>query len=380
MNKNLIALAVAAATFSGAASAATVYSDDTSSLAIGGRVEARALSSENGKQELATSFNNQAAYEKALVGQHTSNDVTDISRVRVNIDAKTQIADGVQGIGYFEREFKSDNANDENRYIYAGVNSDKYGQIVYGKADGSLGMITDFTDIMAYAGSVVGGSKLAVSDRTSNNLAYSGTFNNLTFKANYVFDGASYDAQTGQKTNANGFSTAAKYAVGDTGLALGVGYAQQKAQKEFNNIPFSNSASAADKAKNATTSQASKQTFVVASYTVGDLYFGGLYKYGHRDANNLVNGDLTDSQGYEFAAAYTMGKAVFTTTYGFMKDERNTSGAYDELANAVSVDGTYYFNSNFRTYASYTYNMLDKNKVGKVAASDQVVLGARYDF
>ncbi|SMY37388.1 Porin-like protein L precursor [Photobacterium malacitanum] len=354
MNKNLIALAVAAATFSGAASAATVYSDDTSSLAIGGRVEARALLSENAKNDNVTD----------VLQQHTSNDVTDISRVRVNIDAKTQIADGVQGIGYFEREFKSDNSNDENRYMYAGVNSDKYGQIVYGKADGSLGMLTDFTDIMAYAGSVVGGTKLAVADRTTNNLAYAGTFNNLTFKANYVFDGAAYNTTTGKKTDQSGFSTAVKYNVADTGLALGVGYAQQKDQTAIND----------------SVNQTSKQTFAVASYTMGDLYFGGLYKYGHRDANNLVNGDLTDSQGYEFAAAYTMGKAVFTTTYGFMKDERNTSGAYDELANALSVDGTYYFNSNFRTYASYTFNMLDKNKVGKVAASDQVVLGARYDF
>ncbi|KJG09894.1 porin [Photobacterium kishitanii] len=365
MNKNLIALAVAAATFSGAASAATVYSDDTSSLAIGGRVEARALSSENGTTQVSKDqFKTYKEYNQALVNQHTSNDVTDISRVRVNIDAKTQIADGVQGIGYFEREFTANTNNDENRYIYAGVNSDKYGQIVYGKADGSLGMLTDFTDIMAYAGSVVGSSKLAVADRTSNNLAYAGTFNNLTFKANYVFDGAAYNSTTGQKTNQSGFSTAAKYAVGNTGLALGVGYAQQKDQTAINQP----------------VNQTSKQTFAVASYTVGDLYFGGLYKYGHRDATNLVNGDVTDSQGYEFAAAYTMGKAVFTTTYGFMKDERNTSGAYDELANALSVDGTYYFNSNFRTYASYTFNMLDKNKVGKVAASDQIVLGARYDF
>ncbi|PLC58501.1 porin [Photobacterium carnosum] len=354
MNKNLIALAVAAATFSGAASAATVYSDDTSSLAIGGRVEARALLSENAKGNTDVS---------EALQQQTSNDVTDISRVRVNIDAKTQIADGVQGVGFFEREFKADNSNDENRYMYAGVNSDKYGQIVYGKADGSLGMLTDFTDIMAYAGSVVGGTKLAVADRTTNNLSYVGTFSNLTFKANYVFDGAAYN-DDGKKTDQSGFSTAAKYTVGDTGLALGVGYAQQKDQTAANDA----------------VNQTSKQTFAVASYTIGDLYFGGLYKYGHRDATNLVNGDLTDSQGYEFAAAYTMGKTVFTTTYGFMKDERNTSGDYDELANALSVDGTYYFNSNFRTYASYTFNMLDKNKVGKVAASDQVVLGARYDF
>ncbi len=149
MNKNLIALAVAAATFSGAASAATVYSDDTSSLAIGGRVEARALSSENGTTQVSKDqFKTYKEYNQALVNQHTSNDVTDISRVRVNIDAKTQIADGVQGIGYFEREFTANTNNDENRYIYAGVNSDKYGQIVYGKADGSLGMLTDFTDIM----------------------------------------------------------------------------------------------------------------------------------------------------------------------------------------------------------------------------------------
>ena len=354
MNKNLIALAVAAATFSGAASAATVYSDDTSSLAIGGRVEARALLSDNAKNETAP-----------VLSQQTSNDVTDISRVRINIDAKTQIADGVQGIGFVEKEFGSDSDNvpEETRYLYAGVNSDQYGQIVYGKADGSLGMLTDFTDIMAYAGSVVGGTKLAVSDRASNNLSYVGTFNNLTFRANYVFDGAAYN-DDGKKTDQSGFSTAAKYTVGDTGLALGVGYTQQKDQTASNNA----------------VNDTSKQTFAVASYTIGDLYFGGLYKYGHRDAANLVNGDLTDSQGYEFAAAYTMGKTVFTTTYGFMKDERNTSGAYDELANQLSVDGTYYFNSNFRTYASYTFNMLDKNKVGKVAASDQVVLGARYDF
>ncbi|WP_419206054.1 porin [Photobacterium leiognathi] len=355
MNKHLIALAVAAATLSGAASAAQVYSDDSSSLAIGGRVEARALLSDQAKDK------------SPLAADKTDKEVTDISRVRVNIDAKTQIADGVQGIGFFEREFKSNNGDDENRYMYAGVNSDKYGQIVYGKADGSLGMLTDFTDIMAYAGSVVGGTKLAVADRTTNNLAYAGTFGDLTFKANYVFSGADYNTNAlGQETtkkDVHGFSTGAVYNVADTGLALGLGYGEQRDQ---NGNPNTHKAR-------------SEQTFAVASYTVGDLYFGGLYKYGRRDGQNLVTDKVTDTQGYEFAAAYTAGKAVFTTTYGFMKDEK-AHNVYDELANAVSVDGTYYFNSNFRTYASYTFNMLDKNEVGKVAASDEFVLGARYDF
>ncbi|WP_318510535.1 porin [Photobacterium leiognathi] len=364
MNKHLIALAVAAATLSGAASAAQVYSDDSSSLAIGGRVEARALLSDQAKDK-----------NDGILQQKTDKEVTDISRVRVNIDAKTQIADGVQGIGFFEREFKSNNGDDENRYMYAGVNSDQYGQIVYGKADGSLGMLTDFTDIMAYAGSVVGGTKLAVADRTTNNLAYAGTFGDLTFKANYVFSGADYNTvynkDTGKydattKKDVHGFSTGAVYKVADTGLALGLGYGEQRDQ---NGNPNTHKAR-------------SEQTFATASYTMGDLYFGGLYKYGRRDVEGLTGsnkGKPVDSQGYEFAAAYTAGKAVFTTTYGFMKDE--TKGLdYDELANAVAIDGTYYFNSNFRTYASYTFNMLDKNKVGKVKASDEFVLGARYDF
>nr|WP_305464179.1 porin [Photobacterium leiognathi] len=165
-----------------------------------------------------------------------------------------------------------------------------------------------------------------------------------------------------RKKDVHGFSTAAKYNVADTGLALGLGYAEQRDQNGVN-----------------THKARSEQTFATASYTMGDLYFGGLYKYGRRDGKNLVTDNVTDTQGYEFAAAYTAGKAVFTTTYGFMKDE-NAHNVYDELANAVAIDGTYYFNSNFRTYASYTFNMLDKNKVGKVAASDEFVLGARYDF
>ncbi|KJF81475.1 porin [Photobacterium angustum] len=353
MNKHLIALAVTAATLSGAASAAQVYSDDTSSLAIGGRIEATGL------------YKQQA--DNLADNQKTSGEVTDMSRARINLDAKTQIADGVQGIGFFEKEFHS-NTNaltgrgaDETRYVYAGVNSDQYGQIVYGKADGSLGMLTDFTDIMAYAGSEVGGTKLAVADRTNNNLAYTGNFGDLTFKANYVFAGADYDS-AGNKTDVHGFSTGAIYKVADTGLALGAGYGEQRDQNGVN-----------------THKARSEQTFATASYTMGDLYFGGLYKSGRRDGKNLVTDQVTDTQGYEFAAAYTMGKTVFTTTYGFMKDE-NAHNVYDELANAAAVDATYYFNSNFRTYASYKFNMLDKNKVGKVAASDEFVLGARYDF
>ena len=133
MNKKLIALAVAAASISSVATAAEVYSDETSSLAVGGRLEARALMSEDAAGD---------------------NQVSDKSRVRMNIAGKTDITDTVYGIGFYEGEYtssgtSSDNGSVNNRHINAGIGGD-FGKNVFGKTEGSLGMITDFTDIMSF--------------------------------------------------------------------------------------------------------------------------------------------------------------------------------------------------------------------------------------
>ncbi|KJG14421.1 porin [Photobacterium sp. NCIMB 13483] len=351
MNKNLIALAVAAATFSGAASAATVYSDDTSSLAIGGRVEARA--------------------------QGLNGNIQDTSRVRANIDAKTKINDDLTALGFWEREYKTDQSatdgehndsnsadgeTDYNRYLYVGVKSNTYGQIVYGKADGSLGMLTDFTDIMEYYGNEAG-NKIAAADRTSNNLAYTGTFGGLTVKANYVANGKTDDSQK----NTTGYSVATKYDF-NNGLAMGVGYGQQKNQGDNiqNNLD-------------------ANQTFASVSYTMGDLYVAGLYQYA-RNVGYLYSADdatNTDYQGFSLASAYTINKVVLRSTYNFMEN----TDSNNKMANALDFDATYFFTPNFRAYAGYTINLLNKANAEKITANpsaslydDQFALGARYDF
>ncbi|MCD9537430.1 porin [Photobacterium carnosum] len=350
MNKNLIALAVAAATFSGAASAATVYSDDTSSLAIGGRIEARALG--------------------------LNGNIQDISRARINIDGQTKINDDLTAIGFFEHEFKTDQSatdgehndsnsadgeTDYNRYLYVGVKSNTYGQLVYGKADGSLGMITDFTDIMENFGAEAS-NKIAAADRTTNNLAYTGVFGGLTVKTNYVANGKTDDSQN----NTTGFSVATKYDF-NNGLAAGIGYGQQKNQ-DVNNLT-------------------AKQAFASTSYTLGNLYVAGLYQYAknvgyqysHNDASNQDN----TYQGFSLASSYTINKVVLRSTYNFME---NTDSKI-KMANALDFDATYFLTSNFRTYAGYTINLLNKTDATKISAvptaiqyDDQFILGARYDF
>ncbi|GAL06021.1 outer membrane protein OmpU [Photobacterium aphoticum] len=333
MNKKLIALAVAAASISSLANAAEVYSDETSSLAVGGRFEARGVLADN---------------------DEGNGKVTDATRVRINVAGKTDISDNLYGVGFFEKEFQSaDSADDETRYAYAGLGGE-YGQVVYGKADGSLGMLTDFTDIMAYNGNEAG-NKIAAGDRTSNNLSYVGSFdlsgNNLTVKANYVFD----DGQ-----NTDGYSAAAMYAM-DMGLAFGAGYGEQDGQHT--------SQGHQDKT--------AKQAFGAISYTFGDFYVAGLYQ----DAENTIVDDaiIDNSRGYELAAAYSWNQTVFTSTYNYLEDT-DASGKAKDLRDSLAFDATYYFNKNFRTYASYKFNLLDSDFVGKAAGSDEFVLGARYDF
>ncbi|MDV7106127.1 porin [Vibrio sp. TH_r3] len=330
MNKTMLALAVSTATITTGAFAAAegkqagsidgteIYSSNGNSLEIGGRAEAR-LSMQDGKAE-------------------------DKSRVRLNFLGTTQITDELYGVGFYEGEFTTadngDGSDLDNRYAYAGFGG-TFGEMTYGKNSGALGVITDFTDIMAYHGNSAA-HKIAVADRTDNMVTYKGNMDNLGFKASYRF--ADRDTNNGDTdfvdNGLNGYSLSAIYAISDTGLTLGAGYAEQGDEDEY---------------------------MFAASYKIADLYLAGIYTDGTIDTN-------VDYTGYELAAAYKIDQLVLTTTYNNAEEDKVT--ATDSLA----IDATYYFKPNFRSYISYNFNMLDKNDVGKVNAEDELALGIRYDF
>ena len=339
MNKTMIALAVSAAALATGANAAELYNQDGTSLEMGGRAEAR-LSMKDGKVE-------------------------DKSRIRLNFLGKVEIQDGLYGVGFYEGEFTTSdvdaNGNDtsgndtiDNRYTYAGLGG-AFGEVTYGKNDGALGVITDFTDIMAYHGNSAA-DKIAVADRVDNMLSYKGQFQDLSVKASYRFaDRSKETTATDTKyvdNGEDGYSLSGIYAIGETGIKVGAGYADQNEMNEY---------------------------MLAGSYTMGDLYFAGVFTDGEK-ADKY--GDYT---GYELAAAYTMGQTVFTTTY----NNAETNG--DTSADNVAVDATYYFKPNFRGYVSYNFNLISKGdtygSVGagntgatSVQAEDELALGLRYDF
>lgn len=318
MNKSIIALAVASVAASASVSAAEIYSDANSAISINGRVEA--------------------------VAQIRDGEVDDQSRARIGFMGQSQLTPDLYGVGYYEAQLDSstngrvkrtsNSSTVETRYAYAGVGGD-FGEVGYGRADGSLGMITDFTDIMAYDGAAAS-AKLAVADRVDNNLYYKGEFNDLTVKANYSFANSRSVLNQIQKYENEGYSIGATYNL-PVGLGLGLGYAAQSYQ----------------------TLEDDTQLIAAINYTIGDFYVAGLYTTGDR------TDDTEDYDGYELAAAYNLNQWVFTTTYGKGTDDPKGAGADVDVADVWAVDATYYFNTKFRAYASYNFNMLDKDDVAK---------------
>ncbi|BBM63894.1 COG3203 Outer membrane protein (porin) [Vibrio sp. B1REV9] len=338
MKKTLIALSVSAAAIATGVNAAELYNQDGTSLEMGGRAEAR-LSMKDG-------------------------DAADKSRIRLNFLGTQAINDNLYGVGFWEGEFTtadkgvvdSGSNNLDTRYAYAGLGG-AFGEVTYGKNDGALGVITDFTDIMAYAGNTAA-DKLAVADRADNMLAYKGQFENLAVKASYRFADRLENEQTGEyyDNKQDGYSLSAIYALGDTGINLGAGYADQDKANEY---------------------------MLAASYTISDLYFAGVFTDGKKMTDNLKS--TVDYTGYELAGAYTLGQTVFTSTYNNAETNNETS------ANNFAVDASYYFQPNFRGYVSYNFNLIDAgDKIGstsklngtatKIDAEDELALGLRYDF
>ncbi|MBB1463145.1 porin [Vibrio sp. SG41-7] len=335
MNKTMIALAVSAAALTTGANAAELYNQDGNSVEMGGRAEAR-LSMQDGKAE-------------------------DKTRVRLNFLGKVEIQDGLYGVGFYEGEFTTQTNDDgeyiDNRYTYAGLGG-TFGEVTYGKNDGALGVITDFTDIMAYHGNSAA-DKLAVADRQDNMISYKGEFQDLAVKASYAFADRSENGGDFIDDGKDGYSLSAIYAIGDSGVKLGAGYADQDQSNEY---------------------------MLSASYAISDFYFAGVFTDGEKQTTGATTNDSVDYTGYEFAAAYTLGQTVFTTTYNNAETDSETS------ADNIAIDATYYFKPNFRGYVSYNFNLISENdtigttnltsngKATSAQAEDEIALGLRYDF
>ncbi|WP_318417087.1 porin [Photobacterium leiognathi] len=301
MKKAVLASAILASLVAGTANAATVYEDDSKSLSIGGRAEARFNISDKNKKDDGNAFE-------------------DKSRARINLKGKAKITDDVTAFGKYEAEISDDKETTiTSRYVYAGFDT-QAGAFSYGKQDSAQVMLTDYTDILATFGGdgvdLVDGNK----DKRENNFLYAGEFNNFTVAANYIAE------NNKDEKDSDSYGIAAQYAF-PFGLSLGAGYVN---------------------GQNGPDVDASQYNLAV-SYEFSNFYAAATYASGE-------NGD-TDLTGYELATAFKMDKFIAQAAYNFKQFDN--AGVKTDDEDYFALEGIYKFNKNLRTYAGYKFQQLD---------------------
>ncbi|CAM3634188.1 Porin-like protein L precursor [Vibrio aerogenes CECT 7868] len=312
MKKAVLATAIFTALVSGSSFAATVYDSEGTTLKVGGRAEGRFNISDNNESK----------------ADGTSK-FKDKSRARFNLKGKTEISDELYGFGKYEAELDSD-SDLTNRYFFAGIGTN-IGEFSYGKQDSAQTQLTDFTDILntfgASASSYVSGNK----SKRENNFLYSGEFDALTVKTNYV---------ASDEEDQDSFGISGVYHINDA-FSAGLGYVTQDENS----------------------SDTSDQFNVTVGYTMDALYLGALFSTGTIESKGVDN----DVTAYEVAAKYKFGKTALAAVYNYQEVE--DTDTVDEFA----VELEHKFNGHLRMYAGYLFQQIDNE-------DDELQAGIRYDF
>ncbi|USD52081.1 porin [Vibrio sp. SCSIO 43153] len=310
MKKAALSTAVLTALVSAPSFAATVYDNEGTTLKVGGRAEARFNVSDKHEKDGNSSFK-------------------DKSRARVNLKGKSQISDDIYGFGKYEAEF-DDSSDITNRYFFAGLGT-SIGEFSYGKQDSAQVMLTDITDTMATFGAeaadIVAGNK----DKRENNFLYSGEFDALTIKANFIASDAK---------DKDSFGLAGLYNFG--AFDIGAGYVSQ-----------SNGDNDDD------------QFNLVGQYSMDAFTLGALFTIG-----TIADDDYT---GYELSAIYKpMKNLSLVGVYNFQEVDPKASSKEDTV-DEFAIEAVYKFNGHLRTYAGYKFQQID-------SGDDELQAGIRYDF
>ncbi|MBJ7553592.1 porin [Marinomonas spartinae] len=336
MKKAIFTLATPLLLAATAANAASIIKTDNSSLDIYGR--AKFTATNNSVSGSSSSFS-------------------------PRLGVKGQIKDESGTSAFFQTGWDMQSASDKRssnlrnggdnlkaRYQFVGLGFEGIGKFTFGQNDTPFyTLVTSATDIFNYDGLEASAGTYGY-DWAPNEALYSNTFGKLSVEASYqfktteggksdngdildVFDAGLNSANF--KTQNNAYSAAAAYALTDA-LNLRAGYAYQTFT---NNANKSNYGLAAD-------------------YTVGNLYFAGVYTHNKED-----DGQNTASRnGYEVAASYNMDKYTFTTGYAYGTQDSDIKASDDiAYAKAFKLGVAYHVFSNVTTIAQVTHNTNGSN-------------------
>lgn len=337
MKRNLLAIAIPALLVAGAANASIeIWNKDGNKLNVNGRV-----------------------YALNYIGDKDKNgfEEGDKTTARLGFTGETQVTDSLTGYGRAEFEYTTDGVK-EVRYAFAGLSFGQIGSLDYGKNDGVLKAITGYTDVLPEFGGE-STNYVALGKRTSGVLTYRnsdffGVVEGLSFATQYAdslstdkidAQGDLYDATKDHEA----YGLNAQYAILDTGLTVGAGYAQTAGDNK------------------------AKSYIAGINYDANNLYLAAIYSHTKQDE--------TKNRGFEVVAQYGIDFEVgrLTPSLAYVQHKEKADSSNKSLVKYVEVGMQYDFNKNLTAIVDYKINLL-KEKDNASNHKDTLALGLIYQF
>ncbi len=365
MQKKLLAAAILAAV-AGQAAATEVYSDDTTSVSIGGYLSMKTVTTDSD-----TTLENDSS--------------------RINFGFAHKLNEDITAIAKSEWAF-DDEDDFTARLNYVGVNT-SHGDVVLGKQWSVYSDVAGWTDVWAMNGGDVEGMYAGRSGdggehgtgRADDAIAYRNSFGGLNVGAQFQFRDTGESGNGRDFTRKNGYQAAASYDF-DFGLSVGAAY---------NETDFGNVGSHDGKGRKA------KATIGAIKYTRDALYVAATYgEYkNHVNVDSYIGGGTPDVAGLEFnekvegQALYVSYKLTDSVKLesAFQQMESKDKGDKAELKNtmvgAVYTVGPMQFaaqyiwdDSTFDNGKSKKDVLQDDETYKTKRIDDKVMLQARYYF
>lgn len=374
--KKLTAVAVALLAATSAAQAADVYKNEQMSLDMYGRIYAGQFFGEK---------KNSTEDYSAKLGANQF--------IRFGVKADSAITGTMKAIGQYEAQFNIGDSEKINnvscttteatdgtthtttctddkirtRLAFAGVKSDNFGQVTFGRQKGAVSQVADWTDVAlsdGYGANALGhGADTFGTGRSSDLLKYSAKFGDLkTGKSNqgaqldlsYKFDGNTTEEKTSASADAAYGLSAAYYF--NNGLGFGAGY----------NVGNRDVAGEND----------AKLAIVGVMFDNKSFYAA----LNYADGSDFVK-DGVDHTGIEAALGYN-----FANGFGLMavynkQEQEDAKGAKTDTVDYYTFGAQYKFNKSLRVIGEYRIQGLDAKDASKAeAVENDYQLAARYDF
>lgn len=322
-------------------------------------------------------------YGRVYAVHNNKDSDTSASSARIGLDASQQTLEEISVYSRFEWDasnLESTQAGIDNRYAFVGFKSWYNGSIDYGKNDGVLKLINDYTNLSDILPGFGGeAAKYTVlGDRTASLLTY--TNENLFGRIKGFDIVAQY--RTPNSKNASGISNEnsdslihamginVQYALFNTGLKVGLGYAQSS-------VNYWDTDSYRNPDKTVFYDGYNQSRMAGIKYDKDKLYLAAIYNQTKMHPNTE---DTNTYTGYEFVAKYgydlDIGRLTPSVAYVYHKIT-NTNTA---LAKYVAMGAQYDLNKHISVLLDYKINLLKEAVTDSDTTENQIALGFIYNF